>query len=220
MKDKIYNDEINYIDFYNIVKKKILFIGLFTSLLVFLVFIFDKEPKITSKYQATLRFEIGSIVFLPDSLNQNNIPSELIKKLFLKKMYLDNGNILFEVVSSEIDGVFKIKKNRGVDPIPANMIFKINAIDNSIEALKLKSEKIIDIVLERSSEIAKKYKHSDISLSPTKEIGNVKIVKLKDKVQQTLKMKLIIATVMGLIFSIMIAIFLNRLEFNRKDISK
>ena len=137
-----------------------------------------------------------------------NLPKEILEKFFLKKYYYDSKDAMKAKVMTNLKDVGVTRKYPGSHKL---IEFKYKGKNESDVTIML--EKIYMIIKKREDEILKKYKNSYLQIIPSKQISKLDIQKLKEISQ--LEMQLIVSFVMGLIISILFAVFLTNLE-NRK----
>ncbi len=215
MNNQLQSDQINYIDFFNILKKRKIFILLIILLTLGLVYGThnNKTEKIEKNYNGTLSMQLGYVTYLPIIKTKIDINDDVIRKLFLKRVYIvPPSNIIAEVSEKYTSSGMKIVSNYNEEPM---ITFKYSL--NNQSTMKENLRDVISIVLKTGTILNNVSPDSNIKVFFPKIIEEKYSEYIISKKQPSLKMKLLVGFVMGLILAVISAVFLNRLKENKES---
>jgi len=220
------NDEINYIDFFNLINRRKVFIIVITFLITGLVYVLDitflnkasEQDKIVFNGKVTL--ELGYISYLPNVDTEIDTADEIIKMAFRKIVYIEDPRI---TINKILNNNKNIKITYSYDRI--NKIVTSNPILNYSSSnkneLKEKIQQVINTFLDSEKFLTKLDKESKFKVHPPKISNEIYSSKtFPAKVKKTLTMKLIVSFVMGIIFALIAAVFLDRIKNNINRVNK
>jgi len=214
MERKCESDEINYMEFFNIIKKRKLHILLIVVFVMSLVLFLDLIKKEKVVYTSKLNMQFGYITYVPGKKNID-FSDDIVKKFYLKKVYLEDPRVIVYRIREKIKNL-NIKYNYDVanSLLIGDVRFKQTSEDEDL--LKQNIQQAIEIVLSTSNKLGNISKEDNIKVYYPKVVLEEYSKEIVSATKaKTLKMKMIVAFVMGLIFAVIAVIFLNSIKENK-----
>lgn len=193
------DDKIDYLSILKIIKKRFIYILLITIISVSVTGFYSAKKKDEFLYNGKINLRVGYISYYDSSNIENfSLLDKTIKELFIQHKYFIDPDILFPYINTlGVSSSFSSTEKQ----------LSVTYETKNEEKLKTTIVAIKKYILD-SAEKFKNIKPENFEIYLPKVLNEEYSSRLISKNTQTLKMKIIVSFIMGIIFSILFFIML------------